>query len=234
MTAAQLRRLAAAFAAAGTVLGAAACSSADDLAQGGGALSYDRVRSVALDAVKNRTDTCPFGLDLAKAAGAAGITGAVSPAEHDGRSVSGNAGDGVPPQPWPSGASHPASMPEQPAVPQNADITCSYRVGSATVEVELMAVPKNDYGISMMLARIGQAGRLGVDDLNRFFADRPGIGQTRLTPGPGTAAVSRLAVNGEGDLIMMLSQDSGDPEQNPALAGEPLRKAAEALVKQLG
>ncbi|KJS56275.1 hypothetical protein VM98_08295 [Streptomyces rubellomurinus subsp. indigoferus] len=122
MAAAQLRRLAAAFAAAGTVLGAAACSSADDLAQGGGALSYDRVRSVALDAVRNRTDTCPFGLDFAKAAGSAGITG----------------------------------------------------------------------------------------------------------------AVSRLAVNGEGDLIMMLSQDSGDPEQNPALAGEPLRKAAEALVKQLG
>ncbi|MGA5816974.1 hypothetical protein ACPC54_03800 [Kitasatospora sp. NPDC094028] len=232
MTTAQRRRLAAAFAAAGIALGTAACSSAVDLAQGGGALSYDRVRSVALDRFKNKSDSCPFGLDLAKAASAAGITGAVTPAESGGRSVSSNAGDGVAPQPWPSGVSHPPSMPEQPAVPPFAEITCAYRVGPTPVSVELMADPKNDYAISMRLPGIRAAGRLSLDELMQFSQNRPGIGQTGLTPGRGLVAVSRIPLDGEGDLILTLAQDSHD-EPDPALAGEPLRKAAEALADQL-
>ncbi|MFH9349250.1 hypothetical protein [Kitasatospora sp. NPDC017646] len=237
MTAAQRRKLTAAFAIAGITLGAAACSSSSDTgsATGGGALSYDRVRSTALDLSKDKSSTCPFGLDFAKAASGAGITGTVAPAVTDGRSVTGNTGEGVPAQPWPSGdTSHPPTMTEMPAVPPNAEITCSYTVGASTVDVELMAVPKNDYGISMMLPAIARAGLLSVDQLSRFSADRPAVGQTKLTPGGGRAAVARIALHGDGDLVLMLDQNTtGQAAQDPALAGEPLRKAAEALAGQL-
>ncbi|MGW3038650.1 hypothetical protein ACWC9T_01110 [Kitasatospora sp. NPDC001159] len=88
------------FAAAGITLGAAACSTSTGTATSGGALSYDRVRSTALDLFKTKSSTCPFGLDLGKALTGAGITGAVAPAVTDGRSVRGNAGNGLPAQPW--------------------------------------------------------------------------------------------------------------------------------------
>ncbi|MFJ9772792.1 hypothetical protein ACIRVF_16380 [Kitasatospora sp. NPDC101157] len=235
MTAAQRLRLTAAFAVAGIAFGTAACSSSTSAATSGGALSYDRVRSTALDLAKNRSSTCPFGLDLAKAASAAGIAGAVAPAVTDGGSVTGNAGNGVPAQPWPSGnTGHPPTMTEMPATPPNAQITCSYTVGASTVDVELLAVPKNDYGISMLLPSIARAGLLSVDQLSRFSADRPAVGQTKLTPGGGTAAVARIALHGDGDLVLMLDQNTtGGAAQDPALAGEPLRKAAEALAGQI-
>ncbi|MFF9642695.1 hypothetical protein [Kitasatospora aureofaciens] len=235
MTAAQRLRLTAAFAVAGITFGTAACSSSSSTATSGGALSYDRVRSTALDLSRNGSSTCPFGLDFAKAAAGAGITGAVTPAVTDGRSVTGNTGDGVPAQPWPSGASHPPTMTEMPAIPPNAGITCSYTVGASTVDVELLAVPKNDQGISMMLPAIARAGLLGVDQLSRFSADRPAVGQTRLTPAGGRAAVARIALHGDGDLVLVLDQNTtgGQAAQDPALAGEPLRKAAEALAGQL-
>ncbi|MFI6154242.1 hypothetical protein ACIBCA_16335 [Kitasatospora sp. NPDC051170] len=234
MTTAQRRRLTTAFVATGITLGAAACSSADDFAPGGRALSYDRVRTVALDTIKNGTDTCPLGLDFAKAASTAGITGAVAPDTHGGHAVSGDAGDGVAPQPWPSGVTHPPSLPEQPAVPPSAEITCAYTVGSSTVEVQLLAVSKNDVAFNLMLPRLRQAGQLSVDDLTTAYNGRPGIGETRLTPGPGSAAVARIALNGAGDLVMLVSQGSSDADRNPALAGEPLRKATETLARQIG
>ncbi|MET8622302.1 hypothetical protein ABZW30_00820 [Kitasatospora sp. NPDC004669] len=233
MTAAQRRRLAAVFAAAGITLGAAACSSSTGTATSGGALSYDRVRSTALDLFKTKSSTCPFGLDLGKALTGAGITGAVAPAVTDGRSVRGNAGDGLPAQPWPSGATHPPSMPEQPATPPHAEITCSYTVGPSTVGIDLLAVPKNDYAVSLMLPSVQAAGLLDVDQLSRFSTDRPAVGQTRITPGKGTVAVARIAVEGEGDLALTLAQDTHDADPDPALAGEPLRKAAESLAAQL-
>ncbi|MFH8380085.1 hypothetical protein ACH4E7_03965 [Kitasatospora sp. NPDC018058] len=223
MTVPQRRRLAAAFAAAGITLGAAACSSSTgSTTGGGGALSYDRVRSTALDLVKNKSTSCPFGLDLAKAASGAGIAGAVAPAPADGRSVRGDAGDGVP------------ATNGQPATPPHAQITCSYTVGPSTVvDIDLLAVPQNDYAVSMMLPSIQAAGLLSVDQLSRFSTDRPAVGQTRITPDKGTAAVARVAVKGEGDLVLMLSQDFRDSDPDPALTGEPLRKAAEALAAQL-
>ncbi|MFD5462979.1 hypothetical protein ACFWIQ_09135 [Kitasatospora sp. NPDC127059] len=234
MTAAQRRKLTAVFAAAGIALGAAACSSSSGTGPGGGPLSYDRVRSTALDLVKNKSTSCPFGLDLAKATAAAGISGTVAPAVTDGRSVTGNTGDGVPAQPWPSAVSHPPTMTEMPATPPNAQITCSYTVGPSTVDLELLAVPKNDYGVSMMLPAIQRAGLLSVDQLTRFSTDRPSVGQTRITPGQGTAAVARIALHGDGDLVLMLDQNTtAQDDRNPALAGEPLRKTAENLAGQL-
>ncbi|MBV2152892.1 hypothetical protein [Kitasatospora sp. SUK 42] len=233
MTTAQRRKPTAVFTAAVIALGAAACSSSSGAGTGGGPLSYDRVRSTALDLFKNRSTACPFGLDFTKAAADAGIGGAVAPAVTDGRSVKGNAGDGVPAQPWPSGATHPPTMTEMPATPPSAQITCSYTVGPSTVDVELLAVPKTDYGVSMMLPAIQRAGLLSVDQLSRFAGDRPAVGQTRLTPGQGTAAVSRVALRGEGDLVLLLSQNTAGADPDPALAGEPLRKAAETLAGQL-
>ncbi|MFJ8475031.1 hypothetical protein [Kitasatospora sp. NPDC094011] len=234
MTAAQRRRLTAVFAAAGISLGAAACSSAPSIGTTTGTgLSYDRVRSTALDLVKNKSTDCPFGLDFAKAAAAAGIGGTVAPAVTDGHSVTGNAGDGVPAAPWPSGVTHPPTMTEMPATPPSADITCSYRLGGSTVEVDLLATSRNDAAVSLALPMIQRNGRLSVDQLTRFAQNRPAVGRTTLASDGGTVAVARIALKGEGDLMLLLSEAPDSQVVNGELAGEPLRRAAEALAGQV-
>ncbi|MBD0693484.1 hypothetical protein [Streptomyces sp. CBMA123] len=232
MTAAHRRRLTAVFAAAGITLGAAACSSSAGGVPGPGALSYDTVRSTAEKLQTDKQDTCPFDLDLAKALKAAGIPGGITPDHEGGHAVQGSVGDGLPPQPWPSGASHPASMPSVPATPPHADIICAYRAGTTGLNIELFAVPQPGTAVNMLLPGIQRAAQLSVAGLQQFATEQPGPGQTRLV-GKGTAALARIAPKGEGDIVLMLSQDTGSGEPDRGLTGEPLRKAAENLVGQL-
>ncbi|MFD9686724.1 hypothetical protein ACFWXO_13310 [Kitasatospora sp. NPDC059088] len=234
MTAAHRRKLTAVFAAAGIALGAAACSSSTGGVPGPGALSYGSVRSTAEKLQQDKQDTCPFGLDLGKALQAAGIPGTVTPDhEYDGHAVQGSVGDGLPPQPWPSGASHPPTMPSIPATPPNADVSCAYQVGTARLDLELFAVPQSGVAVNMLLPGIRRAAELSVAELQQVATEQPGPGQTRILGSKGTAALARIAHQGEGDIVLMLSQNPGTGEPDQALTGEPLRKAATALVDQL-
>ncbi|MEU9045104.1 MULTISPECIES: hypothetical protein [unclassified Kitasatospora] len=233
MTAAQRRRLAAVFASAGILLGTAACSSSPGGPPGSGSVSYDGVRSVARQLHQDQQNSCPFGLDLAKALKAAEIPGSVGPDTADGPAADGSVSDGTSPQPWPSGMSHPPSMPSVPAVPPNADVTCGYRVGETRIGIELLAIPQ--YGaVNLLLPRIQVAARIGAAQVRQFATEQPDAGQAKLVPGEGTAAVARIRPRGAGDIALLLSQDVGDGGPDRAFTGEPLRKAAQALADQLG
>ncbi|MEE1788172.1 hypothetical protein PUR71_35530 [Streptomyces sp. SP17BM10] len=233
MTAAQRRTLTAVFASAGILLGTAACSSSPAAVPGPGALSYDTVRSTAQKLHQDRQNTCPFGLDLGKALKAAGLPDAVDPDTGNGSAVDGDVGDGLPPQPWPSGASHPPEMPSVPATPPHADITCAYRAGGGSLEIELMAVPKAGVALNLLLPRVQRQARASVSQLRQLATQQPGPGQTVLAPGSGTAALARPVTRGEGDIVLMLSENSSGDTPDPAFTGEPLRRAAEALAGQL-
>lgn len=234
MTAAQRRTSTAVFASAAILLGTAACSSSPAGLAGPGALSYDTVRSTAQKLHQDRQNTCPFGLDLGKALKEAGLPDAVGPDTGKGSAVNGDVGDGVPPQPWPSGATHPPEMPSMPATPPHAGITCAYRAGGSRLDVELLAVPVNGVAFNLLLPRVQRQARASVSQLQQLAAQQPGPGQTVLAPGEGTAAVARPAVRGEGDLVLMLSsEDSAGDTPDRTYTGEALRKATQALAGQL-
>ncbi|MFD9595257.1 hypothetical protein ACFWA9_21245 [Kitasatospora sp. NPDC059973] len=229
-TAAGRRRLLTVAGTAGILLGTAACSSSGGVT-GTGSLSYDHVRSTAQGLAG--TGPCPFGLDLPAALKAAGIDRPVTPGSNGGPAVTTDLGNGRPAEPWPSGFSAPPSMASVPATPPTAWVTCAYTVGSAPVQIDLLAVPENGVAINMMLPYIQKAGGIGVDQLTRFAEAQPTAGQTKLTPGAESVGVARVAANGKGDIALTLSQSSSDAGPEQALTGEALRKATERLAAQL-
>ncbi|MFD8202279.1 hypothetical protein [Streptomyces sp. NPDC059701] len=234
-TAAKYRRVLALVGAAGLAVACNACSSpgsSGGAASGGERLSYDRVASTA----KQLTDTsaCPFALDPAAALKAAGAERTVTPAATGGDpAVQGTVDPGRPAQAWPSGQPTPSGVPSIPAVPPNASVVCNFTASQAPVQIDLVAVSEGGVAVNLALPQIAALGNLGADEVMAFSKDEPGIGQTRVTPGRGTVAVARVAVAGKGDLVLLVSQGSTVTKADPALAGESLRKVAEALAAQL-
>ncbi|MFG2694635.1 hypothetical protein [Kitasatospora sp. NPDC048407] len=220
------RRLLALPAAVGLALGAAACS--DD--SSGSGLSYAKVRSTAEQLRQQPSTTCPFGLDeLAAALKNAGIDRPVAPGAKDTKAVEGELGDGTPPYPWPSGTSPSPTTASAPGMPPHAWVTCTWTAGSATVRLDLEAVPIDDVGVSVMLPTLQRTGQLTVDQLGEVVTGRPEPGdRPKLLPGSGIAAIARVPVKGDGDLVLLLSQGDADPA-DPALTGEPLTKVLEQL-----
>ncbi|MEU8894137.1 hypothetical protein [Streptomyces sp. NPDC048442] len=212
-----------------------ACSSSGSssgAASGGERLSYDRVASTAKQLTG--TSACPFGLDPAAALKAAGAERAVTPAASGGDpAAQGSVAPGRPAQAWPSGLPTPSGRPSAPAVPPNASVVCNFTASGAPMEIDLVAVSEGEVAVNLALPQIATLGNLRADEVMAFSKDEPGIGQTRVTPGRGTAAVARVAVAGKGDLVLVVSQGSTVTKADPALAGESLRKIAEALAAQL-
>ncbi|MER7756451.1 hypothetical protein [Kitasatospora sp. NPDC097643] len=234
MTAARLPRFTLVLASAGILLGAAACTSSGGSLPGAGSLSYDQVRSTAQEIGTGKAGACPFGLDLDKALRSAGIPGSVGPDPKDGTSLTGDVGEGRPPEPWPPSVSHPPAMPSIPATPPTAEISCGYKVDDTHVDIDLLAVPQNGTAFNLMLPRIQRVAGIGSDQIQQAAAEQPGAGRTKLVPGgKGTAAVARIAPRGAGDIVLVLSQEPDGGAPRPTLTGEPLRKAAEALAAQL-
>ena len=233
-TAAKYRRILA-LAAAGIALAGSACSSSGssgEAASGGERLSYDRVASTAKQLTS--TSVCPFGLDPAAALKAAGAERTVTPAASGGHpAAQGTVDPGRPAEAWPSWLSTPSGLPSNPAVPPNASVVCNFTASEAPMEIDLVAVSEGKVAVNLALPQIAHLGNLSADEVMRFSKDEPGIGQTRVTPGRGTAAVARVAVAGKGDLALVVSQGWPVTKADPALAGESLRKVAEALAAQL-
>ncbi|MER7703487.1 hypothetical protein ABTX81_11380 [Kitasatospora sp. NPDC097605] len=176
--------------AAGLLLGAGACAADGGTGTAGtGRISYEQVRSTARELPA--TGPCPFSLDLAAALGAAGVDRPVTPGAKDRPVAEGEVGDGVPAQPWPTGATPPPSLPSMPATPPSAWVTCHFTVGDTPARIDLLAVPENGPVISMLLPHLQRYGNLGVAQLQQIGADQPTAGQTRLTPGAGLVGVAR-------------------------------------------
>ncbi|MFD4656046.1 hypothetical protein ACFWP2_10495 [Kitasatospora sp. NPDC058444] len=234
-TAAKYRRILALAGAAGIALAGSACSSSGSsggAASGGERLSYDRVASTAKQLTS--TSACPFGLDPAAALKAAGAERTVTPAASGGDPAArGTVDPGRPAQALPSGQPTPSGLPSFPAVPPNASVVCNFTASDAPMKIDLVAVSEGEVAVNLALPQIARLGDLSADEVMTFSRDEPGIGQTRVTPGRGTAAVARVAVAGKGDLALVVSQGWPVTKADPALAGESLRKVAEALAAQL-
>ncbi|MFC9324157.1 hypothetical protein [Kitasatospora sp. NPDC057015] len=235
-TAAKHRRLLVLAGAAGMAFAASACSSSGSsggsAAADGDRLSYDRVTSTAKQLTA--TSACPFGLDLAAALKAAGAERTVTPAASGGDpAAKGTLDPGKPAQAWPSGQPKPSGVASVPAVPPNTFVVCTFTASDAPVEIDLVATGADGVAVNLALPRIASLGNLGADEVIAFSKDAPGIGQTRVTPGRGSAAVARVAVAGKGDLALVVSQGSTVAKADPALAGESLKKITEALATQL-
>ncbi|MFD5082100.1 hypothetical protein ACFVYP_27050 [Kitasatospora sp. NPDC058201] len=218
---------------AGLLLGTAACGSdgGGTGAAGAGRLSYDQARSTAQDL--SESGPCPFGLDLAAALKGAGVDLPVTAGAKGHLTAETEVEAEVPAQPWPSGATPPAGIPSIPATPARAWVTCHFTAGATPVRVDLLALAEHGPAISLMLPHIQRFGNLGVDQLQDFADRQPATGQTKVTPGGGLVGVSRPAVRGKGDLALTLTQTTGEAPTEPALTGEPLRRATERLAAQL-
>ncbi|MFJ5546452.1 hypothetical protein [Streptomyces sp. NPDC093225] len=221
--------------AAGMALAGSACSSSGSsggAASGGERLSYDRVASTAKQLTG--TSACPFGLDPTAALKAAGAERTVTPAASGGHpAAQGTVDQGRPAEAWPSGQPTPSGVPSNPAVPPNASVVCNFTASEAPVEIDLVATSEGGVAVNLALPQIAYLGNLRAAEVMAFSKDKPGIGQTRVTPGRGTVAVARVAVAGKGDLALVVSQGWPVTKADPALAGESLRKVAEALAAQL-
>ncbi|MGR4877909.1 hypothetical protein ACIPUC_00465 [Streptomyces sp. LARHCF249] len=232
--AAKYPRILALACAAGMALAGSACSSSGSsggAASGGERLSYDRVASTAKQLTG--TSACPFGLDPAAALKAAGAERTVTPASSGHPAAQGTVDPGRPAEAWPSALPTPSGLPSAPAVPPNASVVCNFTASEAPVEIDLVAVSEDGVAVNLALPKIAYLGKLSAAEVMAFSKDKPGIGQTRVTPGRGTVAVARLAVAGKGDLALVVSQGSPVTKADPALAGESLKKVAEALAAQL-
>lgn len=235
-TAATYRRILALAGAAGIALAGSACSSSGSsggAASGGERLSYGRVASTAKQLTG--TSACPFGLDPAAALKAAGAGRTVTPAASGGHPAArGTVDPGRPAEAWPSGKpTPPFGLPSNPAVPPHASVVCNFTASQAPLEIDLVATSMGGVAVNLALPQIARLGALRSDEVMAFSKDKPGIGQTRVTPGRGTVAVARVAMAGKGDLALVVSQGWPVTKADPALAGESLRKVAETLAAQL-
>ncbi|MFK8907966.1 hypothetical protein [Streptomyces sp. YS-3] len=160
--------------------------------------------------------------------------GPVTPAASGGHpAAQGTVDPGRPAEAWPSGQPTPSGFPSNPAVPPHASVVCNFTASQAPLEIDLVATSMGGVAVNLALPQIARLGALRSDEVMAFSEDKPGIGQTRITPGRGAVAVARAAVAGTGDLALVVSQGWPVTKADPALAGESLRKVAETLAAQL-
>ncbi|WP_033214272.1 hypothetical protein [Kitasatospora phosalacinea] len=228
-----VRRLLALPAALAVLLGAGACSGGSDRSDDGrtdAALSYPLVRSTAEQLGQGGSGTCPFGLDLAAALKAAGVDLTATPGTEDDKPATGEVTEATAPEPWPSAMTPPPSMASVPGRPPTGWVTCVWTVDGGPVRLDLLAVPMNDVGVSLMLPKAQAAGQLRVDGIHTVYDRRPAPGAAPLvTPDGGLAALARVPVKGDGDLVLLLSQEPPDGGGR-TLSGEPLGRVLARLV----
>ncbi|GAA2083830.1 hypothetical protein GCM10009759_02310 [Kitasatospora saccharophila] len=223
------RRLLALPAVLAVTLATGACTGGSD-DRPGAVLSYAEVRSTAQQLGEQGSDTCPFGLDLPAALKAAGVDLTATGGSTDDRPATGETREGQGPVPWPSGMTPPSSMPSAPGTPPHGRITCVWTADGGPVELDLLAVPLNDVGLNIMLPSIARAGNLPASRLEEVAAHRPAPGgPPLLTPDGGLAAVARIPAKGDGDLVLLLSQDPPDDGEH-VLSGESLGKVLARLA----
>ncbi|MGW6915639.1 hypothetical protein ACWGB8_17740 [Kitasatospora sp. NPDC054939] len=232
MTRDRTKGRAALAAAAGLLLGTAACTSSDAPAGGSPKLSYDGFTATV--GATGGNGPCPFGIDLAAALRAAGDERGVTPGSDGGPAVRTHLAAARPASAFPDGASRTPPLPTVPARPAVSEVTCYFTVGSSAFEVQLVAVPVEGPAVNLLLPQLQSADRLSGEQLTAFAAERQAPGTVRLTPGEGRAAIARIPVAGGGDLALSATERAQTLDaKGRALRGEALRKAAEQLVGQL-
>ena len=195
---------------------------------GTGGISVDAVHAAAAKLGSAGGD-CPLGLDVDAALKAAGASGTAAPDTRNG-----SAADGSTPET--SDAGSPGKQ------YSFSLIDCYYVItsGGTTTDlaVRLGAMPetpgKNTAVVTILAPRIQADGHLTMADLQSFLSAPFTAGQSKVTPGAGTAVYSQLAGSGSGVglEVAILSPSSGGTTP-PALSGTVLEKAATTLAAQI-
>ena len=198
-----------------------ACGSSDSK------IAVDKVQKAADAAIATPTEPCPLGIDVNAALKKAGIAATATPdpgsldsGAHAVDAVSSaQAADGSPFKTFGGGGM----------------ITCTYKLSPGSyVEATLTGV-RNGKAVNLMAPMLQRDGRLARSDLEKFLSQKSDTGKALLTAGEGLAAVVNLKASG-GDAALEVKSytlSSSDPEAKPPIVGEPLRKLAEALGKQV-
>ncbi|MFI7241015.1 hypothetical protein [Streptomyces qinglanensis] len=128
---------------------------------------------------------CPVRYDMAGAARAAGVHGAVEDGSVEGE--------------LPDGADTPLAQSD------GALVDCGYRLGTEQVRLFTVGVAKG-YAVSVLLPQIQHDAGIPMDDLLDYAgrAQRAKRGEALLTSSGNVAAV-RLPVTGQGDVALVLS-----------------------------
>ncbi|MEW2218708.1 hypothetical protein AB0939_05230 [Streptomyces sp. NPDC006990] len=144
-------------------------------------LSVSAVRRMAAEPGSR----CPVRYDMAAAARAAGVHGAVE--------------DGAVEGELPDGADSPLAQSD------GALVDCGYRLGKEQVRLFTVGVTKG-YAVSVLLPQIQHDAGIPMDDLLAYAgrAQRAKGGEALLTSSGNVAAV-RLPVTGQGDVALVLS-----------------------------
>ena len=206
------------------VLGA--CASSHSGAAGAGGTTPDAVHAAAAK-LGSAGGACPLGLDVNAALKAAGVSGTAAP-----DTASGPAADGTTPETAEAG---------DPAKQYDFSlIRCSFVItdGATTtgLAVNLGAVPSGQSGtVANILGPIlARDGGLAPADLQGFLGTPFAAGQSKVTPGKGTAFYSQLTGSGSGvGLEVGATPTPASDGTAPALSGAALQKFATTLAAQI-
>jgi hypothetical protein len=217
---------------AGAALGACSSKGSSSPSAGSGSSTGAVSSGITVDAVHaaaaklgSAGGDCPLGLDVNAALKAAGVSGTAAPDTQNGP-----AADGLTPE-----TSDGNGPPKQYSFSM---IECSYVVtdgGTTTgLAVRLGAMPagKGDTVANLLGPRIASDGRLSTADLRTFLSTSFTAGQSKVTPGAGTAVYSQLTGSGSGVGIEVSSLPP-DNTATPALSGTALEKVTTTLAGQV-
>ncbi|NUP54135.1 MAG: hypothetical protein HOW97_43485 [Catenulispora sp.] len=186
----------------------------------GSKVSVDNVQKAADAVVAAPTTPCPAGFDLDAALKKAGVTATAKPGSADDAAAlamsATNALQGSPLKT--SGTSM---------------ITCVYTLSTGGTVVARLTGAHTGKAITVLKPLLHADSDASTSEVDTFVAQKFSTGKPALTPG-GKAAVVELDATG-GDVVLDVtsySTDKGDEAKNP-ITGEPLRKLAEALSKQV-
>ena len=190
-----------------------------------GTISVDAVHAAAAK-LGSAGGACPLGLDVNAALKAAGASGTAAPDTQSGPAAVGST-------PETADAGSPVKQ------YSFSTIECSYVItaGSTTTDltVRLGAMPSGeaDTVAALLAPWISRDGRLTSADLQSFLSAKFTAGQTKVTPGAGTAVYTQLVGTGTGVGVEVATADSDSPTATPALNGAALEKVATTLAAQI-
>ncbi|MFI6977746.1 hypothetical protein ACIBSV_04045 [Embleya sp. NPDC050154] len=202
-----------------TLTGLVACSGdGDDAASlSSGRLNIEKLRQAVRPISENGALPCPLPYDVAAATAKIHLDGAVTPGEPVTTASEGWSDDEA-------AARDPYSnlTPTQRA--NGVEVTCSYRVGAAKLDVATYA-SRRGHPVMMALPIIQRDADAAVQDLSAFADKMATIGPHQVVPvGNGHVAAVRLNVNGPGVAMLQVSSETLTPAQISDLAGEFARQ----------
>lgn len=194
--------------------GLTACGSSDSK------VSVDNLQKAADAVAATPTAPCPAGIDLDAALKKAGIAATAKPGDAD--------------DPATLAMSPDKALAGSPLKIAGASvITCNYTLSTGGTVVAIVAGAHTGKAITVIAGMLRADSDASTSEVDTFVAQKFSTGKPVLVPGGKVAVVELDASGGDAVLdVTSYSSDKGNDAKN-AITGEPLRKLAEALGKQV-